>query len=151
MNAKTIGLSLFWMFSTSANAAKITVSETQCPYLDDGVRVYKLVSDNKIGGFDSDLASYSSGKQFRQVAISTCYNNLFSVYGRDIGIKINAKSLKAINAAIEKSTSKFKDPKNPTVWERYAIANAVYAVLEAPFYKRANLMLEASWTILGVS
>jgi len=135
------------MFSSSANAAKMTVSETKCPFQDDGVRVYKLTSDNKIGGFDSDLASYSSGDQFRHFAISTCYNNLFSVYGKDIGLTIKENDIQVIDNAIKKATRDLNDPKNPTVWERYAIANAIYGALNASSYKRANLLLEASWTV----
>ncbi len=136
-----------WTLSMQAEAAKMTVREIKCPFEEDSVRIFSLVSDNQTGGYDSDLAIYSSGQQFRSVAVSTCYNNLFSFYGKDKGIKINSNQRKAVKNAIRKTKKTFQNPNDPKVWERYALAESVYSTLNKPAYVRANLMIEASWTI----
>ena len=76
MSAIVIWLSV-WI--TSAHATGIHTTDAPCPIDDtDTVKLYFQISSNEFGGFDSDGATYSSGTQFREHAISTCTKSLFS-------------------------------------------------------------------------
>jgi hypothetical protein len=130
----------------TAFAVQIQVVEEVCPFGQDSVRVFSRVSENQLGGFDSDLASYSSGGQFRSYAISTCYENLFSVYGRDIPLEITAEQKAEIQTVLTSMTKRLEDPKEPQIWERYEIAAKVYESLDRSDFILARIYIEASWT-----
>ena len=66
-----------------AAATQISVREVACP-LGGRVKVHERVAANTHGGHDSDLCAYSSQGQFRAFAVSTCPDNLLSLYATDM-------------------------------------------------------------------
>ncbi len=68
----------------AAHATRVQVDTVACPIGGSPTKVYEKVVSNTLGGFDSDLAAYSDKGQFRQYAVSTCPDNLVSLYGRDM-------------------------------------------------------------------
>ena len=121
--------------------------EVECPLGKDYARVFSFSSQNQLGGYDSDLASYAKGEQFRTFAISTCYENYFSLYGKDFSLTLTEDQQSKIQEAITTLRAKLMDPKNPLVWERYEIAAEVYKILDRPPHFIAQVYLEASWTV----
>ena len=77
-----------WILMTLgvALATGVTHEEVACPYGEGKVRRYHKVSSNNLGGYDSDLARYSTRAQFREFAVSTCPSNYFSVLGKDLDL-----------------------------------------------------------------
>ena len=127
--------------------AMFPYEEVSCPIGDDHARIFSLISQNQMGGYDSDLASYSKGEQFRTFAISTCYENFFSLYGKDFTIELTDDQKKKIEGVLKQSKKRLLDPKNPLLWERYEIAADIYKSLEYNNGFLAQLYLEASWTV----
>ena len=121
--------------------------EVECPLGKDQARVFTFSSQNQLGGYDSDLASYAKGEQFRTFAISTCYSNYFSLYGKDFSIKLTETQKEKAQKVIAHLRTKLLDPKNPLVWERYEIAAEIYRILGRPPHFIAQVYLEASWTV----
>ncbi|MEC7985230.1 MAG: tetratricopeptide repeat protein [Myxococcota bacterium] len=138
---------MFWILFSYAFAARVSMNEVKCPIGDDYARVFHMVSNNQLGGYDSDLATYSSGQQFRAHAISTCYENYFSLYGKDFETPIPTEKQDKIKQILAEQKSKLLDPKEPTIWERYSIAAAIYRELGRSHLFLAQLYIEASWTI----
>lgn len=140
-------MSLTWLALLSAAfATQIGVGELPCPLGDEVVKVYERISANTHGGFDSDLASYSTEGQFREYAVSTCPGSLFSVYGQDMRRSLTpdeqAKARTALAAVIPGLSNKAE----PAVWERYRLAGAVYEALGKDHLFLADLYLQAAWT-----
>ena len=122
--------------------------EVECPLgKDDYARVFSFSSQNQLGGYDSDLASYSKGEQFRTFAISTCYDSYFSLYGTDFSISLTEEQKQKATAALDIAKKRLLDPQNPLLWERYEIAAEMYRILEYPPEFLAQIYLEASWTV----
>ena len=130
----------------AALATGIRLEEVDCPYGDGPVRKYHKVSANTHGGYDSDLAVYSTRGQFREHAISTCPSNYFSAMGSDLDMVIPTSKSTAIDAAIEASRRTWRDRDNPEVWERYDTAARIARVLDRGPLTVAELYLNASWT-----
>ena len=140
----TLALLLLW---TSADAARFSVRTAPCPIGGGPVRVVEQVSSDTFGGFDSDLAAYSAQGQFRQHAISTCPDNLLSLYGTDIGrIPLDEALSARLVARIEALRPSLPPPDQLEVWDRYGIAHAVYAELGRDPLFLADLRLRATWT-----
>ena len=138
-------ISLLFILS-SALAVSVKVATVACPLGKDSARVFIRLSENKAGGFDSDLASYSSNGQYRQFAVSTCFTNLYSAYGRDMEKSIPKNKIKQVEETIAAVKSSLSKPNDPTVWERYEIAAAIYRTLGQSNFELANIYIEASWT-----
>ena len=109
--------------------AMFPYEEVACPLGKDHARVFSLISQNQIGGYDSDLAAYAKGEQFRTFAISTCYENFFSLYGKDFQMTLNEEQQQTVLAVLEEAKKRLLDPKNPLLWERYEIAADIYRAL----------------------
>ena len=128
-----------------ALATQVTWRTEPCP-LDGGpARVFDKVTANIHGGWDSDLATYSSEGQWREYALATCADNLYTVYGRDIGRALTPEQAKASRqrlAEIQAST----DPEALQVWDRYLIAGEMYAIQGASPKALFELYMDASWT-----
>ncbi len=141
--AAVIGASLL----PPSQATQVSNHDAACPIdADDTVRIYEQVSANTHGGYDSDGATYSTKGQFRAYAVSTCTRSLFSLYGGDMSMMIDAGQQNALKKALEKARAELSDPAEPTVWERYQLAAAMYQALgRGPLFV-ADLYLEASWT-----
>lgn len=140
-------LALGLLLARPAGATQVSFTDGPCPVdPDDMVRVYEKISANTHGGFDSDGASYSSKGQFRTYAVATCARTLFSLYGGDMGMTLTEGDKAKLLAALVAARAALPDPANPTVWERYAIAAAMYQALGRGDLFLADLWIEASWT-----
>jgi tetratricopeptide (TPR) repeat protein len=128
-----------------AAATQISVREVACP-LGGRVKVHERVAANTHGGHDSDLCAYSSQGQFRAFAVATCPDNLLSLYAADMQRPLDPALRPAIEAALATARAALSDPADPPVWERYALAAAVYRAMGRPPLFLAQLYLEASWT-----
>ena len=132
-------------FLTMASATGIHTSDAVCPIDDtDTVKLYFLISGNEFGGYDSDGATYSSGTQFREHAISTCQSTMFSAYTKDMQQSFSSEDINAINEWLPNVTSSVS---NPTVWERYDLAAEYYRWKQQPAIFIGKLYLEAAWTV----
>lgn len=134
-----------WVVAT-ALATGISFEEVPCPYGSGQVRKYHKVSGNTHGGYDSDLAAYSTRGQFREHAISTCPDNYFSVMGSDLQMVIPPSKGPEIDAAIAESRQTWANRDDPEVWERYDTAARIARALSRDPLTVAELYLNASWT-----
>jgi tetratricopeptide (TPR) repeat protein len=135
----------------AALATGVTHTEVPCPLDGTPVRQFRKVSGNTSGGYDSDLARYSTRGQFRTHAISTCPVDFLSLYGTDLNMDIPAPQQAQVLAVIQHARNQLTAPDDPEVWERYGIAAAVYRVLGHHPMALAQLYLEASWTARDVA
>ncbi|MEL6347588.1 MAG: DUF2225 domain-containing protein [Myxococcota bacterium] len=144
-----------WLSLSSASlATRVKYQDIPCPLGEgDVVRIYERVSSNASGGFDSDLASYSSDGQFREYAVATCANSLFSLMAEDMSEPLPSGVTRKLNRALEAARAALSDPTSPRVWQRYEIAAQMYAALDAPPLQIAEVYLQASWvardTVVG--
>ncbi len=139
-----IALLLLWL--PPVQAVQVQARDVPCPLGGGTVRVYDKVSANTAGGFDSDLAGYASGGgQWRAYAIATCNDNLLTLYGVDMGSVPDA-DISRLATALAQASQRVADPKAPAVWERYRVAEALYAALGRDSVFLGDLVLEASWT-----
>lgn len=130
-----------------AAATQISVRTTACPLGDGPVRVYDRVSVDTVGGYDSDLARYSGQGQFREYAISTCPDNLFSLYGADMGtIPLDAALRDALAARLAELRPALPADDALQTWDRYQIAAHMYQALGRDPVFLGDLLLQASWT-----
>jgi len=137
---------LTWLMIHAALATGVTHTEVTCPLDGEAIRQFHQVSTNKHGGYDSDLATYSSRGQFRTHAISTCPQDLLSLYGEDLGLEIPETVKAPLQAALARAREDLTEPDNPTVWERYGLAAVTYRALGRGPLDLAGVYLEASWT-----
>lgn len=137
------------LFATAALAVQIQAHDGPCPVGSGTVRVYEKISANAAGGFDSDLAAYSSGGQWRAYHLATCPDNLFSLYGEDL-LALDAATRDKLAAALPAATAGL-DPTRAEPWDRYRVAAKLYAALGRDDRFLGDLMLEASWTARDVA
>ena len=137
---------MFLLWISTALATDVTVRQAACPYGSGLVKIYEVRSANNTGGYDSDLARYATQGQFRTYAMSTCPDTMFSLYGEDMGRTIDPNKKAAIDSALAKVLSTIPDRASPAVWDRYAIAAAMYRTLGEPPEIVGDVYLEASWT-----
>ncbi len=129
----------------AALAIQVEGREGPCPVGTGTVRVFEKLGANTAGGYDSDLAAYSSGGQWRAYRLSTCADNLFSLYGEDL-LALKAADREQLAKVLPEAVTAVKDPKAPEVWERYRVAAKLYAALGKDDRFLGDLLLEASWT-----
>lgn len=128
----------------SAYATGIHTTDAPCPIDDeDTVKLYFQISSNEFGGFDSDGATYSSGTQFREHAISTCTKSLFSAYPTDMQTSFSPDDIQEIKTWLTPIADQYP---NPMPWERYKIAAEYYRWKGKPALFMGRLYLEAAWT-----
>ncbi|MDP2311219.1 MAG: hypothetical protein Q8P18_34685 [Pseudomonadota bacterium] len=133
-----------------ADAIQLEAREGPCPVGVGTVKVYEKLSANAAGGFDSDLASYSSGEQWRAYRLATCSDNLLSLYGADLLAlvpadrdRVKAALPEALKVVVESAAT---PGALPPIWERYRVAAALYEALGKDHRFLGDLLLEASWT-----
>ncbi len=129
-----------------AHATRVKVDTVPCPLGEGPVKVYEKLVSNTLGGFDSDLAAYSSEGQFRQFAVSTCPDNLLSLYGPDMRKPLDEAQAAAARAALGEVLPTLPPAPELQVWDRYRIAAAVYRGLGRDELQVAEVLLQASWT-----
>ncbi len=131
-----------------AKAAQVVWRSGPCPLGNDTVRAFSLVSENKVGGWDSDTAGYSANGQWRTHKVATCADNLFSLYGEDMPtFEPDPTQQQKLLAVLEQAKRELSNPEAPEVWERYRIAARMYSEIGRSSWFMANLWLEASWTV----
>ena len=117
------------LLSLMAWGTRVSYEDLPCPIGDDIVRVYTRISSNTLGGYDSDLATYSSQGQFREFAVATCADSLFSLPAGRMSAPIDLSQHPGLTAALAEEIAALPDPSNPAVWERYGIAARMYREL----------------------
>jgi len=132
--------------SFPARATRLQVSTVPCPIGGAPTKVYEKVVTNTLGGFDSDLAAYSDKGQFRQFAVSTCPDNLVSLYGTDMADPMDTATQARVMSAVAALSPTLPAPDALEVWDRYVLAAATYKALGAPTLQLAEVYLEGSWT-----
>ncbi len=131
----------------TALAVRVDHTTRPCPLDGSDVRVFTRVSDNRLGGWDSDLASYSDGDQWRRYAIATCPEDLFTVYGQDIDQPLTPAQARAVRQALEQARAGLPPVDDLEVWHRYELAAATYAALGRDDGFIGELYLRAAWTV----
>lgn len=129
----------------SALAIQVQGRDGPCPVGEGTVRVFEKLSANAAGGYDSDLASYSSGGQWRAYRLATCDTNAFSMYGADL-LALRAEDRAKLAAVLPQATRHVKEPAAPELWERYRVAAELYRALGKSDVFLGDLLLEGSWT-----
>lgn len=129
-----------------ALAVQINAETVPCPLGEGQAKVYHRISENGVGGYDSDFASYGSGGQWREFAISSCMPNLLSLYSADMMLPLPEGKKGAVQGALNRALSALPKPEDPELWERYGIAAAVYEALGKDDLFLGNLWMQASWT-----
>lgn len=127
-------------------ATQVSWHTEQCPLDGGAVRVFEKVSANTHGGWDSDLATYSTEGQWREYALATCTDNLYTVYGTDIDHQLTPEQATSARKRLEEIRSATPDPDALEVWDRYLIAAEMYRIRGASPKELFELYLEASWT-----
>lgn len=131
-----------------ADATQVVWRSGPCPIGSDSVRVFSKVSENMLGGWDSDTATYSAEGQWRTHKIATCAESLFSVYNDDVPLLQPDEALqRRLDRVLATARAELANPDEPTVWERYRLAARIYAELGRTSLFMGDLWLEAGWTI----
>ena len=139
-------LILALLLSAAAEATQVSVKTLPCPLPGGQVKVYEKMAANTHGGFDSDLAAYSTEGQWRTYAISTCPNSLFTLYGADMGKPLDAATQAKLAKALADERTRVSSLTEPPLWERYGIAARLYRELGRDALFVAEVYLQASYT-----
>jgi hypothetical protein len=134
-----------------ADATKISVSQAPCPIGEGEVKIYDKIAANTAGGFDSDLASYSSQGQFRTYAISTCGENYLSLYGPDMRAPWSSADLETMQHSIDRAATDLPSGWGESPIDRYLMAAEIYRDLGKDDFFLADLYLQASWVARDLS
>lgn len=140
-------LALLAMSSSSAYATDVGISDLPCPIGEGSVRIYTKLSSNRLGGWDSDLATYAVGGQWRTYAISTCKENLFS-FPSDAGPSPKVKDsayVAKVNTVLDKARKEMGE--DLEIWQRYEVAIRIIELeKDTDPLRIARLYLSAAWT-----
>lgn len=131
----------------SAHATQVGSRVLPCPLGSGTAVVYEKLAANMSGGYDSDLAVYSSGGQWRTYQIASCDDSLFTLYGSDMREAVPAADRERLAKVLAGAVAELPDRAHPTVWERYGIAAALYEAMGRSDLFLADLWLQASWTV----
>ena len=134
------------LLSATASATEVGIRELPCPFGEGNMRVYAKLSANRLGGWDSDLASYSVGGQWREYAISTCPSSLYS-FPSEAGPSSRLQDPEyrlQLQSLLESARTEFGE--SPETWEKYEIAIRILFLDEPEPLKIARLYLQAAWT-----
>lgn len=135
------------LLATPALATQIEADQAPCPLGGAPAQVFKLISKNGLGGWDSDGATYSSQGQFRTWEVSTCPNYPLSLYGRDMARGLSEDELARVRPVVEQLEVEYPDPSTVEPWQRYVMAARVYEALGRDALYVARVYLKGSWTI----
>ena len=129
-----------------AIATQVSYEVRPCPLGGEETKVFYKLSANTHGGWDSDLASYSTEGQWREYALATCPNSLLTLYSEDMAAPMDPKHAPAIEERLAELRKQYKlDADNVETWERYLVAGEIYKILGKDHRFLAQLYLEASW------
>jgi hypothetical protein len=141
------------LLTSIALATQVAPENLPCPLdASDSVRVYHRASSNTHGGWDSDLANYSSQGQWREYAIGTCRDTLFTLYGEDMREQLTEEQKVLVRQRLAEIRPMLpEDPDELQTWDRYLIAVEMYRVLGRDSGFLYQLYLEASWVARDVA
>lgn len=136
-----------WILAAGlAHAIQVSGKDIACPVGGGTARVYTRVTNNAAGGYDSDLASYSAGGQWRAYRVATCKPSQLTLFGTDMEVGVPTARQAAVTAATQKAVAALPNPADPALWERYGLAVAAYEALGKDDVFLGDLWVEASWT-----
>lgn len=141
-------LSLLLLLGPLARATTVRNYTSPCPIGGAPTQIYEKLSADVMGGFDSDLVPYSTRGQWRTFAISTCPDNLLSLYGEDMAREWPPELKRSMEAALKAARAELSSqkPEDLEIWDRYRIAGRVYKALGREPIFVAQVYLEGSWT-----
>jgi tetratricopeptide (TPR) repeat protein len=139
-------LALLLSLLPTASATQVGSHLVPCPLGGGTAHVYEKLAADSSGGYDSDLAAYASGGQWRAYAISSCDDNLFTLLGTDMVTPVQAADKDRLTQALADAVAKLPDRAHPEVWDRYRIAAALYTAMKKDDAFLGDLFLHASWT-----
>lgn len=138
--------SLLLCIAGPAGATGMSTRAVPCPLDSSPSKVQELQSNNRLGGHDSDLCSYSSDGQWREYALTTCPKDLFTLLSADFQGPFDEASIRGFKDVAETVHTLYPDPDRVETWDRYAIAARFYRVLGRDEAFLGDLYLSASWT-----
>lgn len=136
---------LLLLLPTVALATQVSFTTGRCPLDGTGTRIYHKHSANTLGGWDSDLVSYSTQGQWREYALSTCPKDLYTVLGVDLETVPDAATAERLQQALVPLRRRYT-AETITTWERYQVAAEMYRIQGRGPAELYPLYLEASWT-----
>lgn len=139
-----------WLLVSTVFATQISYTSAPCPVGPGSMRVYEKVTSNAMGGWDSDLAQYSTDGQWREYAVATCADSLFSVYASDATQELTPEQVQAMEAKLAELRPQLPAVEALTVWDRYLIAAEMYRLMDKDPLFLADLYLQASWVARDV-
>ncbi len=134
-----------FLWAGRALATKVSYGMVTCPLDGTPSKVYSKVSSNTYGGYDSDLCTYSTHGQWREYAIATCPEDLYTVYGKDFDRVHDEQATLQLQQVAVEVRQDYPDPDALQVWDRYAIAARFYRVLGKDPAFVGELFHQASW------
>ncbi len=144
---------LWWvavLLTSPALATQVALTSMRCPLDGTAIRVHEKLTSDVLGGWDSDLARYSSQGQWRTYALATCPLSLLTLYGTDFA-RIPKEELARVTPVLSPWQNRYKDAETIPHWERYEIAAAVYRALGKPHHQLGELYLQGSWTARDIA
>lgn len=128
-----------------AEATRVTANPVACPLDGTSSKRFEHLSANTHGGWDSDLCTYSSQGQWREYAITTCPEDLLTLYGEDFARAYTPEELERLRAVSREVQREVRDPEALEPWERYALAARFYQALGKDEAFIGTLYHTASW------
>lgn len=129
----------------AARAVQVTPFRAACPLDGAETRMFEKVSNDTHGGYDSDLCDYSTSGQWRTYALSTCPEDLFTLYGRDFLEPRDEATLARLKEEAARVKVEYPDPDKLEAWDRYAIAARFYRALGKDEAFLGEVYLQGSW------
>ena len=133
------------LWAGPAWATKVSYGTVPCPLDGTPSKVYTKVSSNTYGGYDSDLCTYSTHGQWREYAIATCPEDLYTVYGKDFARVHEEQTSLRLQQVVNEVRQEYPDAGALQVWDRYAIAVRFYRALGRDPAFIGELYHQASW------
>ncbi len=139
-----LGLALA-LLALPAWGVRVSTRVARCPLDGAEARSYVQISSNALGGWDSDLATYAARGQWREYAITTCPEDLLTLYGTDFEEARDAPTLDRLREVARQVRAEVPDPSTLETWDRYALAARFYRALGRDEAFVGGLYLTASW------
>ncbi|MBN2799327.1 MAG: hypothetical protein JXX28_09295 [Deltaproteobacteria bacterium] len=138
---------LLTLLLTAAHATQLEGAEVPCPLGGAPVQVFRLISQDSMGGWDSDGVGYSTQGQFRNFEVSTCPNHALALYGRDMELGLSAAQLALVTPLVDQLEARYPNPSALEAWDRHAMAARTYEALGRDDWFLAKAWLKAGWTL----
>ena len=139
---------MIWLlWASMAFATQVEADMLPCAIGDEPTRVYRMLTKDSFGGWDSDGARYSLRGQWRSFAVATCPTNYLSLTSGDMREPLTEPEKEALAPLLAELADEVTDPEKLEVWDRWLIAARAYEALEREPWFVANVYLQAAWTV----